>query len=99
MSRLLHALGTFTLLLVLSGVLLSSAFPDGLGRVARSLGFASRGSALLQGSPFAGYQSLFFHSPWAARASAGVVGIVLLYGFGVLFGRALRRRQGSKSAP
>ena len=79
--------------LVLAAVLLASAFPDGLERAARDLGFAGRESHLLNGAPLAGYRARFFQSPWAAQASAGVAGIVILYGFGVLFGRTLKRKK------
>ena len=93
MKRPLWAIAAVTLGLVLFGVLLASAFPDGLARVAGDLGFAGRESQITGGSPFAGYETRFFHSRWAAQASAGIVGIVILYGFGVLFGRTLKRHK------
>lgn len=93
MRRIALATAIVTLLLVGVGVLVSSAYPDGLERVAASLGFASRTASLSHRSPLANYQSPFFHSRWAAQASAGLLGAVLLYGFGVLFGRTLKRRK------
>jgi hypothetical protein len=92
-KRALWVIAAVTVGLVLFGVLLASAFPDGLARVAGDLGFAGRQSSVAAGSPFAGYETRFFHSRWAAQASAGVVGIVILYGFGVLFGRTLKRNK------
>ncbi len=92
MKRLFWALGAATLALVLLGILVASASPDGLERVAQSLGFASRASTAAT-SPFADYQTRFFRSPWVAQASAGLLGVVLLYAFGVLFGRTLKRRK------
>lgn len=91
MKRLLAAVGAAAALLVLAGVLVTSSFPDGLERVAEGLGFSTKGTPLLQG-PFAGYETRFFRSRWVAQASAGLVGVVLLYGFGLLFGRALKRK-------
>lgn len=93
MKRLLWAVGGATLALVVLGVLAASSFPDGLEHVAEKLGFATRGTAVLTGSPFADYETRFFHSRWAARASAGLVGVVLLYGFGLLLGRTLKRKK------
>ena len=92
MNRWRWILGA-ALLLVLAGALFTSAFPDGVESVARTLGFAPRESPVLTGSPLAGYQARFFRSPWAAQTFAGVVGVVLLYWFGVLFSRALKRKK------
>jgi hypothetical protein len=93
LKRVAVATAVATLLLVGVGVLVSSAYPDGLERVAANLGFASHGARFGPGSPLANYEVPFFHSRWAAQASAGLVGVVLLYGFGVLFGRMLKRRK------
>lgn len=93
MKRAVWGIAATTLLLVLAGVWISSAFPDGLERVAANLGFASRESAAAPGSPLAKYETRYFHSRWAAQISAGLVGVLLLYGFGVLFGRLLRRKR------
>ncbi len=97
MKRVVWALGGAALALVLVGVVVASSWPDGLTTVAHQLGFDSRESAVLGASPFAGYETRFFRSRWAAQASAGLVGIVILYGFGVLLGRALRK--GPKKGP
>lgn len=61
---------------------IASTAPDGLERVAETLGFASRGTAPAARSPFADYP-----------AGTGLVGVALLYGFGVLFGRTLKRKK------
>lgn len=92
-KRLVWAVGGTTLLLALVGAIVASTAPDGLERVAERLGFASRGAATVTGSPFADYQARFVHSPWLAPAAAGLLGVMLLYGFGVLFRRALQRRK------
>jgi hypothetical protein len=93
MKRLERRIGAAALAVVLLGVLVASAFPDGLERVAADLGFASREGAVLEGSPFAGYETRFFPSGWAAQASAGLAGMAILYGFGVLLGRTLKRKK------
>ncbi|SRR5579884_2506398 len=93
MRRLALVLGFATLGVVALGVLISSRFPDGLERVAAGLGFASRIRNAGLTSPFANYETRFFHSRWPAQASAGLVGAALLYGFGVLFGRTLKRKR------
>ncbi len=93
MRRAVWAIAIVTLVLVTVGVLVSSAWPDGLERVAASLGFASRGTVVAPVSPFANYEARFFHSRWAAQVSAGLLGVALLYAFGMLFGRSLRRRK------
>ena len=91
MTRLAWILGGAAVALALLGALVASSWPDGLERVAATLGFASRGSAALGGSPFADYQTRFLQSRWPAQASAGLLGVALLYGFGALFARVLRR--------
>ena len=98
MKRLVIVIVVFTALLIAAGTALSSRYPDGLERVAATLGFASRG-AVGVGSPFANYETRFFHSRWPAQASAGLLGVVLVYGFGVLFGRSLKRRKHAPRNP
>ncbi len=93
MKRVVWAIAGATLLLVLAGVWISSAFPDGLERVAANLGFIARQAPAGTGSPFANYETRYFRSRWAAQVSAGLVGVLLLYGFGVLFGKLLRRKR------
>ena len=93
MKRVVWMAAIVTLLLVALGVLVSSSFPDGLERVAVKLGFASKGSTVGIQSPLANYETRYFRSRWAAQASAGLVGVALLYGFGVLLGKSVRRRK------
>ena len=88
MTRLKWYIGGATVILVLVGVFVASRSPDGLQRVASDLGFASRGSPALPD-----YQPKLFSSRRAAQASAGLAGVALLYGFGVLLGKTLKRRR------
>ena len=93
MTRAAWALAAAALGLVLLGVLAASAFPDGIERVAADLGFARKETPVLPAGPLAGYQTRFFQSAWASQAVAGVVGLVLLYAFGIFFGRTLKRKK------
>lgn len=86
------ALGLAALLLAVVGVMFASAAPDGLERLAENLGIASQAKALLV-TPFADYHTNFVQSEWLKKASAGVVGLALIYGACVLFGRAVARRR------
>lgn len=79
MRRAAWVVGIAALLLACVAGWVASTAPDGLQRVAESLGFASRGTTA------ASYQTRL--------VPAGLVGVVLLYGFGVLFGRTLKRKK------
>lgn len=91
MKRIILLLAGLTLTLVLLGVLVASSSPDGLEAVAESLGFAGRASEGEAWSPFADYEFRAINSPWPAQVAAGLVGVALMYGFGLLFGRLVRR--------
>ncbi len=93
MRRLLPAVAFATLLLLMLAAMASSTLPDGLERVAVMLGFSSRGWMAGLASPFANYETRYFHSRWVAQISAGLLGVALVWGFGVLFGRALKRKR------
>lgn len=84
-------------ILALFGGMAGSSLPDGLESAAESLGFAdSAGRG--QWSPLAGYEWSAIDWEWPARASAGIFGAALLYGFGVLLGRRIRQK-GDRSQP
>jgi len=95
MKRIILLLAGLTLTLVLLGVLVASSSPDGLESVAEALGFAGLASEGEAWSPFADYQFRPINSPWPAQVAAGLVGVALMYGFGVLFGRLVRRSRRS----
>lgn len=92
MKRIAVFFSCLTLALILLGVLVASSLPDGLERVARTLGFASLAGEGEAWSPFAGYQARFLDLPWPARAAAGLLGVILIYGFGVLLGGLVQRK-------
>jgi cobalt/nickel transport system permease protein/cobalt/nickel transport protein len=91
MKNIILLLAGLTLTLVLLGVLVASSSPDGLEVVAESLGFAGRASEGRAWSPFADYEFHPIGSSWPAQVTAGLVGVALMYGFGVLLGRLVRR--------
>jgi len=93
MKRGLWAMGAATLVLVTGVALLSSNAPDGLEWAAQRLGFAGRAGSTLPASPLADYQTRYFNSRWAAQASAGLAGALLVYALATLFGRSLKRKK------
>jgi hypothetical protein len=93
MSRAAWMIAAAAVVLAGAAGWIASSHPDGLERVAENLGFAGRGTAALSGSPFADYEATFLGTRRLAQAAAGVLGVALLYGFGVLFGRMLKRKR------
>ena len=91
MKRIILFLGALTLALVVLGVLVASSSPDGLESVAELLGFSDRAEEGEPWSPFADYEFRLIDSSWPAQVAAGLFGVALMYGFGVLFGRLVRR--------
>lgn len=94
MKRVVLIFGCLTLALIVFGVLVASSLPDGLEHVAETLGFSSRAEDGEPWSPFADYETRFFDSSWLAQASAGLLGVLLMYGFGVLLGRWIPKKGG-----
>jgi hypothetical protein len=90
MAKTTRFFAILTAALVLLGVFVASSHPDGLERVAESLGFSgyAAGSAW---SPFADYQASFVKGSWLAQVTAGVVGVGLIWAFGVLLGKTLKK--------
>ena len=78
-SFALGAMALAAVLLATGGVLVASASPDGIEK----LGHAQN----LIATPLAGYQVAALGGGWAARASAGLAGLGLVYGACVLIGR------------
>jgi hypothetical protein len=78
--------------LVLLGVFVASSHPDGLERVAENLGFAGHAASGASWSPLAGYEAKFVKGSWLAQVTAGVLGVGLMWGFGSLLGRALKKK-------
>jgi hypothetical protein len=92
MAKTIRFFMAVTLGLVLLGVLVASVLPDGLERVAENLGFASRAEEGEAWSPFADYEAAFLEQSWAAQVTAGLLGAGLLYAFGALLGKTLKKK-------
>jgi cobalt/nickel transport protein len=92
MAKTTRLFATLTAALVLLGVLIASSLPDGLESVAETLGFAGRASPVAAWSPFADYEAAFVEGSWLAQAAAGLVGVALVWAFGALLGRTLKKK-------
>jgi PDGLE domain len=79
-------------LLAVVGVLFASTHPDGLEKLAQTLGIASRAKPLLA-SPMADYQAGFLQSAWLRKAAGGLTGLFLIYGACALLGRIVGRQR------
>jgi cobalt/nickel transport system permease protein len=91
-STVFGAVGVAAILLAAVGVLFSSAAPDGIQKIGQQTGIAARAQALLA-TPLSGYETAFLASPWQRKASAGLAGLVLIYGACLLVGRVVARKR------
>ena len=80
------------LILVVFGVLVASAAPDGLEKVAEHAGISSQATTLYK-TALADYQIQGVNSPWLRKAAAGLAGLAGIYGLCLVLGAAIRRRQ------
>jgi cobalt/nickel transport protein len=92
MAKTTRLFAILTAALVLLGVFVASSLPDGLEHVAEALGFAGHAAQGAPRSPFAGYGAAFVESSWLARVTAGIVGAGLIWAFGALLGRTLKKK-------
>lgn len=88
--RVLAALASFAVLLVAAGFLLASAAPDGLQKIGIETGLAANSAFH---APLADYQLPVLSSVWGRRATAGLTGLVLIFGLCATAGRVLDRRK------
>lgn len=72
------ALAMASAALVVAGVFVTSAGPDGIQRLVSQSGFSSAQSAWLA-APMADYKIRFLATPWIAKIAAGLTGILLIY--------------------
>ena len=80
--------------LVLAGILFASTLPDVLERVAEKAGIAQQSFNLYQ-TPLKDYELSFAASSYLRKATAGLVGIGLVYAGCLLVSRFLTRRRSS----
>jgi cobalt/nickel transport system permease protein len=88
----LVALGTAAVLLAVVGVWFASAYPDGLEKLAQSIGIAEHSRNLVP-APFADYEAGFFASAWLRKAVPGLAGLALIFIACLAVGRTFARRR------
>lgn len=93
-ARVLGWIGMAAVLLALGGVLIASAYPDGIWKLAGDIGIATRARSLVA-APLADYQVTLFGSAWLRKAAAGLAGVCLIYGACLVGGRLLARQRGA----
>jgi cobalt/nickel transport system permease protein len=74
------------------GVLIASASPDGLEKLAEQAGFSGRAKAVVA-TPLADYTLPWMNSDWAGKAAAGIAGVIVVFVLCVAGARILRMRQ------
>ena len=93
-SRPVGVIAIAAIVLVTAGVLLASAAPDGIEKLAAQIGIAAHSPAWLH-APLADYECQGLQSPLLRKASAGFTGMALLYGACLITGRFLSRQRSS----
>ena len=74
----------------------ASSWPDGLERVAQNLGFMSREQGALLRSPFADYLFPGLKNEMLAKAAAGLIGTVIMFGIGWVLALLLKKYRGAE---
>jgi cobalt/nickel transport system permease protein len=91
-SAALGVVGLAAVLLAAVGILLASGYPDGLEKLAQRLGIETRAWNLFS-TPLADYSFGQLGSSWLSKASAGLIGLALIYLLCRLVGRWISRRR------
>jgi cobalt/nickel transport system permease protein len=94
-DRRSFALGAISLVAILLagvGVLFAATTPDGIQKLGLQTGIASHVRTLFS-TPLSGYEVSFLGSGWLGKAGAGLAGLGLIYGAGVLLGRLASRNR------
>jgi|SRR5579863_2673663 len=89
-NRALAAWGGAAALLVTLGLVIASTQPDGILRLGAQLGIVSNP---VYRAPLADYAAPFLQSNWQQKAAAGLMGLLLIYGLCLVFGRLIARRR------
>ncbi|MBZ5611617.1 MAG: energy-coupling factor ABC transporter permease [Acidobacteriia bacterium] len=89
-GRVLAVLGSSGVLLGVAGFLLASTAPDGIQRLGRNLGLTSKAAFA---TPLADYSVGYFQSGWLRKATAGLAGLLLIYGLCAAGARMIARRR------
>ena len=91
------AIALGAVLLASVGMIIASASPDGLEKLAEQAGFADRAHALVK-SPFADYSLSLGGPAWAGNAAAGIAGVAIVFAICIVAARFLKRRQRKTTA-
>ena len=91
-SKIIGTFAVAALLLVTIGILVASAAPENLERLAAQFGIQAHAPAWMH-APLADYEWQGAASPWLRRASAGLAGLGLIYGVCALTARFLTRHR------
>jgi cobalt/nickel transport system permease protein len=106
-SRTMGVVAIAAVLLAVAGILIASAAPDGIQKLAAQTGLAAGAPAWLH-APLADYQfhgfdAIGLSSMWLRKAAAGLAGLLLIYvlihALSVLLGRAVSRRAVMAGSP
>lgn len=89
-GRALAAFSSVALLAALAGFVLASSDPDGIQRLGVQLGLTAKAGFR---APLADYGAGYFESAWLRRATAGLAGLLLVYGLCVAAGRWIARQR------
>jgi len=89
-GRAIAVLGVGAIVAGTVGFLLASAAPDGIMRLGQDLGLATK---TVMHAPLADYAVGSFESAWLRRATAGLAGLVLIYGICAAAGRWMGRQR------
>jgi len=89
--KALVMLAVIALLLGTGGAFLASTSPDGLDSLAGKIGLGERARVLFA-APMPEYQARWFSSEAFGKVSAGLAGLVMIFGVTALFGKWLARR-------
>lgn len=89
-GRALAVLSGTALLLGVAGFLLASSAPDGIQNLGIRLGLTSKTSFH---APLADYAAGAFDSAWLRRATAGLAGLLVVYGICLAAGKMIARRR------
>jgi len=89
-SRTLVILSAAAVVLGVAGFVLASSAPDGIQRLALQLGLTTKSSFH---GPFADYAVGYFDSPWLRRATAGLAGLLVIYGICAAVSKLIARQR------
>ncbi len=89
-GRLLAAISCGALLLGIGGFLMASSAPDGIQKLGMELGLTAKTGFH---APLADYAAGYFEAAWMRKATAGLAGLLLIYGVCVAAGRVLGRQR------